>query len=129
VNGTATASYRVTASGWSTPNLVASATASLQINGQDARLPHIALGSTAGPLYLHRFAGRFLLRNGRLEIQNGKIETANGNYQMSGSASFNRDLDVKLSRENGTGFNITGTLTEPQVSPATASETQAALKP
>jgi uncharacterized protein involved in outer membrane biogenesis len=129
VNGTATANYQVTASGWNTPNLLASATASLQIDAQDARLPHIALGSTAGPLHLHRFAGRFLVRNGKLEIQNGKIETANGNYQISGSASFDRNLDVKLSREDGTGFNITGTLTEPQVSPATASETQAALKP
>jgi hypothetical protein len=129
VNGTATANYQVAASGWSTPNLLASATATLQIDAQDARLPHIALGSTAGPLHVRRFAGRFLLRNGKLEIQNGKIETANGDYQISGSASFNRNLDVKLSREDGTGFNITGTLTEPQVSPATASETQAALKP
>jgi AsmA-like C-terminal region len=129
VNGTATANYQVTASGWSTPNLLASATASLQIDAQDARFPHIALGSTSGPLHLHRFTGRFLVRNGKLEIQKGKIETANGNYQISGSASFNRNLDVKLSREDGTGFNITGTLTEPQVSPATASETQAALKP
>jgi hypothetical protein len=38
-------------------------------------------------------------------------------------------LDVKLARDGKHGFNISGTLTAPKVSPATNAETQAALKP
>ena len=48
---------------------------------------------------------------------------------MNGTASFARDLDMTLSREGGHGFNITGTLTEPHVSPVAVPETRAALKP
>jgi AsmA family/AsmA-like C-terminal region len=129
ISGTATANYQAAASGWSTPDLLASANASLQIDGQDARLPHLTLANADGPLQVHRFGGRFIIRNGKLEIQNGKIETASGIYQLNGTASFSRNLDMKLSREGGHGFNITGTLTEPRVSPVATPETRAALKP
>ena len=79
----ATASYEASASGWNVPDLLTSANASLQIDAQDARLPHIVLGSATAPLQVQRFTGRFLIRGGKLEIQNGKIETAGGNYQMN----------------------------------------------
>jgi hypothetical protein len=129
ISGSATANYQVAASGWSAADLLTSASASLQVEAQDARLPHIVRVNAPGPLQVHHFAGRFLIRNGKLEIQNGKVETANGNYQVSGTASFNRNLDMKLSREGGRGFSITGTLTEPHVSPVVTPETRAALKP
>jgi hypothetical protein len=128
ITGMATANYQIATSGWSTPELLA-ANASLQVEAQDARLPHIALGNSTGPLQVRRFAGKFLIRNGRLEIQNGKLDTASGIYLMSGTASFTRNLDMKLSREGSRGFNITGTLTEPHVSPVVTPETRAALKP
>jgi AsmA family/AsmA-like C-terminal region len=129
ISGTATANYQVATSGWSTPDLLASANATLQIDAQDARLPHITLDNAIGPLQAHRFAGRFVIRNGKLEIRNGKIETAGAIYQLNGTASFSRNLDMKLSREGGHGFNITGTLTEPHVSQVATPETQAELKP
>jgi len=129
ISGTATANYQAAASGWTTPELLTSANASLQVEAQDARLPHIVLGNAAGPLQIHYFTGRFLIRNGKLEIPNGRVETASGNYQVSGTASFSRNLDMKLSREGGRGFNLTGTLSEPHVSPVATPETRAALKP
>jgi hypothetical protein len=129
ITGTATADYQASAAGWNPPDLLTSANASLQIDAQDALLPHIALDDKSGPLQMKRFAGHFLIRNGKLEIQNGKVETTGATYQMTGSASFSRNLEMRLSREGGGGFNITGTLTEPHVSPVSAAETQAALKP
>lgn len=129
VSGTAAANYQATASGWGTADVLTSMSGSLQLAVQDAQLSHIALGNATGPLQIHHFAGRFLIRSGQLEIQNGKAETASGVYQVSGTASFSRNLDMKLSREGGHGFNITGTLTEPHVSPVTTPETRAALKP
>jgi hypothetical protein len=38
-------------------------------------------------------------------------------------------LNLKLTREGAPGFNVTGTLTEPHVSPTVSPETQAELKP
>ncbi len=129
ISGTATASYQASTSGWSVSDLLTSANASLQVDAQDARLPHLALANPGGPLQVRRFGGRFLIRSGKLEIQDGEFETTNGIYRMSGTASFTRSLDMKLSREGSRGFSITGTLTEPHVSPLATPETRAALKP
>ena len=69
------------------------------------------------------------LHDGEFEIQEGSLETPVGIYQVSGTASLTRILDLKLTKEGAAGFNITGTLTEPHVAPIVSSETQAALKP
>ena len=69
VSGMATASYEASASGWNVPDLLTSANASLQIDAQDARLPHIVLGSATAPLQVQRFpppAG-FSFAAGKLE--------------------------------------------------------------
>jgi hypothetical protein len=129
ISGTATANYQVSTSGWNTPDLLTATDASLQIDAQDAHLPHLTLDNATSSLQIHRFAGRFLIRNSKVEIQNGKIETAGAIYRLNGTASFSRNLDLKLSREGGHGFNITGTLTEPHVASMMTPETQAALKP
>ena len=54
-------------------------------------------------------------REGKFEIEEGKLETPSTDHQVSGTASLNRDLDIKLTRDGARGFNITGTLTEPHV--------------
>jgi hypothetical protein len=56
------------------------------------------------------------------------VQTPGGIYQLSGTASWSRVLDIKLAREGVRGFNITGTLNQPHVT-LTTPETQAALKP
>jgi len=70
-----------------------------------------------------------LFRYGKFEIAQGKLQTAAGIYQLSGTASFGRVLDIKLTRDGTHGFNINGTLTQPRVTLNPTSETQAALKP
>jgi hypothetical protein len=81
-------------------------------------------------LRIRHLVARLLLRDGAFEIQEGKLETPGGIYQVSGTASLGRALDVKLSRGGGAhGFSISGTLTQPRVVQATFPETQAALKP
>lgn len=129
ITGVATAKYRMTTSGMTRSDLLSSAVASLQVDMRDGSLPHITLAGTPGPLHIHRLAAHMLLRNGAFDIQEGKLETPGGIYQVSGTASLGRALDVKLSRGGAHGFNITGTLTEPRVVQSTLPETQAALKP
>jgi len=129
ITGSGNATYLATTQGWSKAELLANADASLQVEARDGSLPHLALTGETNPLHLSRFAGRLLLRDGKFEIAQGKLQTAAGIYQLSGTASFGRVLDIKLTRDGTHGFNINGTLTQPRVTLNPTSETQAALKP
>jgi len=129
ITGSATATYRVRASGLDAPELFASATSTLKLDARDGLLRHVALAEGTGPLQMHRLAANLLLHDGKFEIQQGKLETPTEVYQVSGTASLTRILDLKLTREGAPGFNITGTLTEPHVSAILTPETRAALKP
>ena len=59
------------------------------------------------------------------------------NYEISGSASLGRVLDLKLTRSTDVRlaragalvYSITGTVAEPRVALTSAPETQAQLKP
>jgi hypothetical protein len=102
VTGSATATYHVKTSGLDAAELFASATGTLKVDAHE----------------------------GSFEIQEGALQTSTGAYQVSGTASLTRILDLKLTREGTPGFNVTGTVMEPRVSPIVSSDTQAvALKP
>ena len=109
--------------------MLSHADASFQIEARDGSLPHLTLAGESSPLRVNRFTGKLLLRAGKFEIEPGKLQTPGGIYQLSGTASWSRVLDIKLAREGARGFNVTGTLNQPHVTLSTAPETQAALKP
>jgi hypothetical protein len=129
ITGTASVAYRANTLGWSKPELLSGAIASLQVEARDGSLPHLALAGEVAPLRVNRFVGRLHLRDGKFEVEEGKLQTPVGIYQLSGTASLGRVLDIKLAREGARGFNITGTLTQPHVVMNASPETQAALKP
>ena len=129
ITGTASLGYLANTLGWSRPELISSATAILQVEARDASLPHLTLAGENGPLRVTRLVGRLHLRDGKFEIEEGKLQTPSSIYQVSGTASLDRALDIKLARDGARGFNVTGTLTEPHVVMNTTPETQAALKP
>jgi hypothetical protein len=129
ITGSATATYRVKASGLDATELFASAVSTLKWDARDGVLQHIALADGTGPLQMHRLAALLSLQDGKFDIQEGKLETPTGIFQVSGTASLTRVLNLKLTREGAPGYNVTGTLTEPHVSPIMSPETQAALKP
>jgi AsmA family/AsmA-like C-terminal region len=129
ITGSATAAYRVKASGLDATELFASATSTLKVDARDGLLRHVALGEGTGPLQMHRLAARWSLSDGKFEVDEGRLETSAGIYQVSGTASLTRILNLKLTHEGAPGFNITGTLMEPHVSPILTPETRAALKP
>lgn len=129
ITGSATATYRATTAGLSAAELFASATGALQIEARDGLLPHLALGEGTRPLQMRHLAAHLFLHDGKFEIQEGRLETAAGVYDLSGTASLGRVLNVNLTRDGAPGFNITGTVTEPRVSQTAAAETRAELKP
>jgi uncharacterized protein involved in outer membrane biogenesis len=129
ITGWATATYRVKTSGLDAAELFASATSTLKVDARDGVLRHVALAVGTGPLQIHRMTAQLSLHDGKFEVQEGKLETPAGIYQVNGTASPTRILNLKLTRERAQGFNITGPLMEPHVSPIMTPETRAALKP
>lgn len=129
ITGSATATYHVRMSGLDAAELFASASSTWKVEARDGLLRHVALADGSGPLPIHRLSLQLALRDGKFEIDDGKLDSVSNIYRVSGTASLNRVLNIKLMREGAQGFNITGTLMEPHVSPIVSSETQAALKP
>jgi hypothetical protein len=136
ISGTAAGTYQLTAAGADSAAFWQSADGALRFDVRDGVLPHISLASDEGPLRAARWQGRARLHGGKVDIEKGKMISAAGAYEISGTASFGRVLDLKLSRGTvvkpaGAGalvYSITGTVLEPRVA-LTTPETQARLKP
>jgi AsmA-like C-terminal region/AsmA family len=129
ITGTANLEYRANTLGWNKTELLSGAAGTLQVEAHDGSLPHLLLAGEGAPLRITRLIGRLRLHDGKFEIEEGKLQTPSSIYQLSGTASLNRVLDIKLAREGARGFNVTGTLSQPHVVMNPTPETQAALKP
>jgi hypothetical protein len=87
-----------------------------------------------GLVRVTRWHGRARLRDGQIEIEKGNLVSAAGTYELSGTASLGRVLDLKLARgadfkpAGSPVYSITGTVAEPRVA-LTTPVTQARLKP
>lgn len=128
IRGTADGSYHVSMTGVSAKNLLDSATGSFLLDASNGELPHISLGD-GGPVQMQHLTAELTLRNGSIEIENGKLNTPSEIFHVSGTASLAEVLNVRFTRPSASGFNIVGPLAAPRVSPFTAQETRAALKP
>jgi hypothetical protein len=129
ITGSAMATYHVKMSGLDAAELFSSANSAWKVEAREGLLGHVALNDSSGPLPIHRLSLQLAMHDGSFEIEDGKLDSASNIYRISGTASLGRILNIRLLREGAQGFNITGTLTEPHVSPILPSETQAALKP
>jgi hypothetical protein len=127
IRGVANAKYKIEVTGYSSSDFFANARGEVRFEMRDGSLPHVLVA--AAPLRVHRFAGVLAFREGELEFEQASLESATTTYAVTGKASLARKLDFKLIPEGAAGITITGTLSEPKVSPLRRSETQAALKP
>jgi autotransporter translocation and assembly factor TamB len=96
---------------------------------KDSEFPHVVLSENAEPLHSSAFSGQLTLRDGIFSLDNAELVSESGVFNVSGTASLAGDLDFKMTGENTTGYNVSGTLDQPRVSPITNPPTQAALKP
>jgi hypothetical protein len=129
ITGTGNAIYHVSATGYATAELLGSAEGAMQFEMREGTLPHIALLSGGGALHVRRFKGHLVLHEGQFQIEPSKLEAASGIYQVSGTASLGRTLNIKIVRDGTHAFNVTGTVDDPHVTAVQGPETQAALKP
>ncbi len=129
VAGTASATYQTSTSGTNLTQLLASATATVDVDASTALLPHITLETASEPLRINHFLGTLNLLDGDIDFKESKAEIAGNVYQINGTANLGQKLNLRLEREGSTGFEITGTVTEPRISTTTTREAEAALKP
>jgi hypothetical protein len=124
ITGTASAAYEL--KGNCPAGFWSSAEGSVEFDLLDGVLPHVTLSEGGEPLKLTRFSGRAELRNGKVELKGAKLDSVGVKYELSGTASLHRELNLTLGRASG-GYSIRGTLTEPQVGALSGPE-QARLK-
>jgi hypothetical protein len=128
ITGLATASYQLQGP---CPGFWESAEGTMQFDVTDATLPHISLAGDEGPLKVARLKGEARLHGGEFTMQDATLDSPSGRFQLSGTASLARELNLKLGRAAGgatAGYRITGPLAAPQVAPLPGTE-QARLKP
>ncbi len=136
ISGTAGGTYQITASGTDSAAFWESAEGGLRFDVRDGVLSHISLANDEGPLRVARWLGQAHLRDRKIEIEKGQMVSSAGAYEITGTASLGRELDLKLTRSTDVKparagslvYSITGTLAEPRVA-LTTPETQARLKP
>jgi hypothetical protein len=148
ISGSANARYQMELAGFSSAELTASAKGTLHFEMRDGGLPHIVVASV--PLRVRRFTGLLSLSEGEIQFQQATLEAPTATYAVTGTASMTRKLDFRLVPEGSDSgeagvparpdgrearpsirgsLAVTGTLSDPVVSTAHRSETEAALKP
>jgi AsmA protein len=130
VEGTAGTSYEIrgpcTADFWQT------AEGTLQVNVADGSLPHVLFRDRTETLKIRKFTGQAQLHAGTIEVSEGELDAPEGTYEVSGTATLNREIDFKMARvpagSGASSYTITGTLADPRVTHINSTE-QAQLKP
>jgi hypothetical protein len=135
ITGTASGSYKLTASGGSSAEFWKSAEATVKYEMLNGSLPHISLLGEAGILKIEKLSGQARLHDGEFESTAAGLDSPAGAFTVNGTASLHGEIDLRLTRSamanaagRPHGYTITGTLGEPQVLETSSPETQAQLK-
>jgi hypothetical protein len=128
VEGVGSSRFQFKASGYQLQDLLNTADLSADFTVKDVIFPNVVLVGATTPLQTSLFSGKMVLRDGDFSFDDAKLETEAGVYKISGTASLNGALNLKMVSETSTGFNLSGTLAKTRVSRILTSATQASLK-
>src|SRR5271165_5211984 len=126
-NGAMDAKYSLAMAGLTPAALRASATGSADFTWSGGSLRHVTLDSRGAPVSFSDFAGIVSLENGVLNLTDCKLQSAGASYAVKGTASFDRNLDIRFERTGGRTYAISGTLDKPRVE-AVPAPAEAALR-
>jgi hypothetical protein len=115
-NGTVSGKYQAHLTGRTTGELLASATTEADFTWRDGSLNHFLLSPKAPPFRFAVFQAHLSLAAGRLAFSQGRIVAVGGIYQLSGTATFDRNLEFILTQGKSRQLSVSGTLDSPQVS-------------
>ena len=125
INGTGSINYEFNATGWKLADVVASADANADFTIAPGTFSHVVLPLTSEPVRAETFSGNLQFEDGEFTFRDAKLKTSGSVYKLSGTASLNGEVSLKMT--GVTGYNITGTFQKTRVT--TIPVAQAALKP
>ena len=125
VDGTGSIDYDFNATGWKLGDVLASADANADFTIAPGSFSHVTLPLASAPLRAEVFSGKVQLQDGEFTFREAKLKTSGSVYNVSGTASLNGELSLKLA--GATGYTVTGTFAKTRVT--TIPVAQAALKP
>ncbi len=113
--GTIDAKYSLAMAGLTPAALRDSATGSADFTWSGGSLRHVTLDSRGAPVSFSDFTGIVSLQNGTLNLADCKLQSAGGSYAVKGTASFDRNLDLRFERTGGRTYAVSGPLDKPHV--------------
>jgi hypothetical protein len=125
--GTANATYELKGE---CPQFWSTAEGTIQFDVRNGVVPRVSLTDDEEPLRVSRLSGKAALSAGKFEMKDVSLDSPDGKFLLTGTASLNHDLDLKLSRpanKSSGGYTITGTVSAPRVESLAGAE-QARLK-
>jgi hypothetical protein len=125
--GTANATYELKGE---CPQFWSTAEGTIQFDIRNGVVPRVSLTDDEEPLRVSRLSGKAALSAGKFEMKDVSLDSPDGKFLLTGTASLNHDLDLKLSRpanKSSGGYTITGTVSAPRVESLAGAE-QARLK-
>ncbi len=129
VTGTADGSYEI--KGPCSAEFWQAAEGKFQAELRNGILPRLLIGDAPEPLAFTKLSGQAELSSGKFELSATKLNSPSGAYDLAGSVTLKREIDVKMTREpasaTSAGYTVTGTLAAPRVAPFGNTE-QAKLK-
>jgi hypothetical protein len=128
-SGSGSAHYEFTTSGSNFSDILSKADLKASFVIEDAVFPHVVLSENSDSLHVSSFSGEIALKNEELSFDNAKLLSDSGVYALSGTASLDGALKLKMTGENTSSYSLSGTLAETRVSPVANPPTQAELKP
>ena len=113
--GTLDSKYSLAMAGLTSAGLRDSMSGSAVFAWQGGVLRHVTLDPKGAPMSFSDFAGTVTLQNGTLNLADCKLEATGGSYEVKGTASFDRNLDLRFERAGGRIYAISGPLEKPHV--------------
>lgn len=127
-SGQASGTFAVAMQGGDARSLRDSLTGSLDFSWTNGSLRHVVLEGHTAPLAFYGLAGVVEIGQGKLAFSGCDLKTGGTSYQLSGTATFDRALNLRLQPAFGASYAIAGSLDKPQVSAVPASPAQAQLR-
>jgi hypothetical protein len=130
-SGTVDAQYTLAMTGVDITALRDSAMGSATLKWSGGSLRHVVLEGKGTPMSFSSFGGRVVLGNGSLSCESCQMHSAGEIYDVKGSATLGRTLDIRLERPGGgASYTISGPLDKPRVEvvPVLSSESRIAPK-
>jgi hypothetical protein len=127
-SGTLGVKYAMSMRGTNPATLRDSADGSAAFVWTGGSLRHMTLDDRGSPLTFANFSGTVLLRKGTFNLEGCKLLTGATTYAVDGTASYDRNLDLKLQRTGGPSYVISGPLDKPHIEPVPASSAEAQLR-